>query len=48
MILYYNKYYEAYKFFKKKTITIEASVFNNLVKIYFPSIPLCDKLTAKI
>ena len=42
MKMFYDKYYTAYKFFKSKTISIEANVFGNLVKLYFPKLPLCE------
>lgn len=45
--MFYNKYYEAYEFYQKKSVSLEVNVFGNLVKIYFPKIPLCDKLTEK-
>ena len=41
MINYHMKYYQAFDFFKQKTLTIEANIFDNLVKIYFPKLPLC-------
>ena len=45
MKMFYDKYYTAYKFFKSKTISIEANVFGNLVKLYFPKLPLCEQFT---
>lgn len=48
MKLFYNKYYEAYEFFSKRTATIEANVFGNLVELYFPIIPLCLKITDRM
>jgi hypothetical protein len=45
MKMFYDKYYTAYKFFSSKTISIEANVFGNLVKLYFPKLPLCEQFT---
>lgn len=48
MKMFYDKYYDAYEFFNKRTLTIEASIFGNLIKLYFPKIPLCDKISEKL
>ena len=45
---YFRKYYEAYTVFREKTLSVEAEVFGNLVRLYFPRLPLCDKLTPKL
>lgn len=46
--MFYFKYYEAYDFFSKNTATIEANIFDNMIKLYFPRIPLCDKINEKM
>jgi hypothetical protein len=48
MTMFYNKYYEAYEFYKKKTLSLEINVHGHLVKLYFPKIPLCNKITQKL
>lgn len=48
MAKFYQNYYSAYKFYNSKTLTIEATIFGKLTKIYFPRIPLCDKVTEKV
>jgi hypothetical protein len=48
MKLFYNKYYEAYDFFKRRTATVEVNVYDNLVRLYFPVIPLCHKITEQM
>jgi len=45
MARFYKDYYTAYKFYRSKTLTIEANIYDKLTKIYFPKIPLCDELT---
>jgi hypothetical protein len=42
---YYQAYYEALAFFKSKTLTIEVSFNDRLTRVYFPKLPLCDKMT---
>ena len=42
MTKFYKDYYTAYKFYKSKTVTIEANIYDKLTKVYFPRIPLCD------
>jgi hypothetical protein len=42
---FYQKYYEAMGFFGKHTLTIEVNLLNTLARVYFPKIPLCEKLT---
>ncbi len=42
---FYHKYYETIGFFGNHTLTIEVNLMGNLARVYFPKIPLCEKLT---
>jgi hypothetical protein len=42
---YYESYYEALGFFRLKTLTIEVSFNDNLTRVYFPKLPICNKMT---
>lgn len=44
MRMFYESYYESLDFFKSKTLTIEVSFNNSLTKVYFPKLPICDKM----
>lgn len=48
MKMFYEKYYLAYEFFQAKTVTIEANIHGCLTKLYFPKLPLCDRITEDI
>ena len=45
---FYEKYYEALEFFRGKSISIEVNFIENLTRIYFPKIPLCNGVTEKM
>ncbi len=48
MAKFYQNYYAAYKFYNSKKLTIEVNVYDKLTRIYFPRLPLCDKVTEKM
>lgn len=42
---YYDLYYKALEYFEKKTGSIEINLKENIIKIYFPMIPLTENIT---
>ena len=44
MKMFFESYYESLEFFKQRTLTIEVNYLDELTKVYFPKLPICDKL----
>lgn len=45
---FYESYYEALEFFKAKTLTIEVNFVDELTRVYFPKLPVCNKVNERI
>ncbi len=48
MKYYYHTYYNAVIFFRKKTGTIEVDLKGNIIKVYFPKLPIAEKITEEM
>ena len=45
MKYYFHAYYNALIFFKNKIGTIEVDLKGDIVKVYFPHLPIAEKIT---
>lgn len=45
MKLYFHIYYNALQFFAEKARTIEVNLKGDIIRTYFPRVPLAEKIT---